>query len=601
VPLLKVSDLVISRLTTLGITQAFSVTGGAAMHLNDSAGESEALSVLYMHNEQSCAMAAEGYARIARKPGLVIATAGPGAINTLNGVFGAFTDSIPMVVLTGQARKNTQKSHFELENLRQLGDQEAPLLEMVKPITKSQYEITQEMTGKQIIALIDKAYGDSILSRPGPVWIEIPVDVQGLKLELEEELIDSIAALSENSVPDIPSESLDLTLEKIQESSRPVLLLGTGVQLSRSEKEAIEFAEKFQLPILTAWAHDIVHSSHPLFMGRPGTIGSRPGNFILQQAELLIIVGSRLNIRQISYNYEKFAPKAFKIHVDIDNAELNKPFPRTDLQIHSDAKNFFAEIMKLTGGTNSDVTQWMEWCRYVNQEFGIKDSDYPIRKDVINAYHLIPHIIASAPQNSILVSGDATACIVPFQTAFLQEGMSLFSNSGCASMGYDLPAAIGAAVANPMRPVICFAGDGSIMMNIQELQTLTTLKSDFTLLILDNGGYLSIKQTQSNFFGRFHGSNPESGVTFPDFLKLSSAFGLNVVQLDSENWRNQISENCKHSGVRVLVARLDREQEFEPRLKSRVENGVITTPELDDMYPHLPDDILELIRSVVIP
>jgi acetolactate synthase-1/2/3 large subunit len=601
VPLLKVSDLVISRLITLGISQAFSVTGGAAMHLNDSAGESEALSVLYMHNEQSCAMAAEGYARIARKPGLVIATAGPGAINTLNGVFGAFTDSIPMVVLTGQARKNTQKSHFELENLRQLGDQEAPLLEMVKPITKSQYEITQEMTGKQIVALIDKAYGDSIFGRPGPVWIEIPVDVQGLKLEIEEELIASIAAHSENSLPKIPSESLDLTVKKIQESSRPVLLLGTGVQLSQSEKEAIKFAEKFQIPILTAWAHDIVHSSHPLFMGRPGTIGSRPGNFIVQQADLLIIVGSRLNIRQISYNYEKFAPKAFKIHVDIDNAELNKPFPRTDLQIHSDAKNFFAEILKLTGGTNSDVSQWMEWCRYVNQEFATKDADYPIRKDVINAYHLIPHIVASAPQNSILVSGDATACIIPFQTAFLQEGMSLFSNSGCASMGYDLPAAIGAAIADPMRPVICFAGDGSVMMNIQELQTLTTLKSDFTLLILDNGGYLSIKQTQSNFFGRFHGSNPESGVTFPDFLKLSSAFGLNVIQLDSENWRNQISENRKHSGVRVLVAHLDREQEFEPRLKSRVENGVITTPELDDMYPHLPDDILELIRSVVIP
>ena len=186
------------------------------MHLNDSAGESETLSVLYMHNEQSCAMAAEGYARIARKPGLVIATAGPGAINTLNGVFGAFTDSISMVVLTGQARKNTQKSNFELENLRQLGDQEAPLLDMVKPITKSQYEITQEMTGNQIVALIDRAYGDSIVGRPGPVWIEVPVDVQGLKLEIEEELIESIAAYSENILTDIPSESLDLTLKKIQ-------------------------------------------------------------------------------------------------------------------------------------------------------------------------------------------------------------------------------------------------------------------------------------------------------------------------------------------------------------------------------------------------
>ena len=600
-PLIKVSDLVISRLTTLGISQAFSVTGGAAMHLNDSAGESEALSVLYMHNEQSCAMAAEGYARIARKPGLVIATAGPGAINTLNGVFGAFTDSIPMVVLTGQARKNTQRSFFELENLRQLGDQEAPLLAMVKPITKSQHEITQEMTANQIITLIDKAYGDSISGRPGPVWIEIPVDVQGLKLEFEEVAIKAVSASIQNFLPDIPPESLELTLKKIQKSSRPVLLLGTGVQLSQSEKDAIEFAEKFQIPILTAWAHDLVHSSHPLFMGRPGTIGSRPGNFIVQQADLLIIVGSRLNIRQVSYNYEKFAPKAFKIHVDIDAAELNKPFPRTDLKIHSDAKDFFTKLMKFPSGASSDVSQWIEWCSYVNQEFAIKDSDYPIRKDVINAYHLIPHLIASAPQNSILVSGDATACIVPFQTAFLQEGMSLFSNSGCASMGYDLPAAIGAAVADPMRPVICFAGDGSIMMNIQELQTLTTLKSDFTLVVLDNGGYLSIKQTQSNFFGRFHGSNPESGVTFPDFMKLSSAFGLRVIQLDSENWRNQISENRRHSGVRVLVAHLDREQEFEPRLKSRIENGVITTPELDDMYPHLPDDIIQLIRSVVIP
>lgn len=571
------------------------------MHINDSAGESKALSLLYMHNEQSCAMAAEGYARIARKPGLVIATAGPGAINTLNGVFGAFTDSIPMLVLTGQARKNTQKSNFELENLRQLGDQEAPLLEMVKPITKSQYEITQEMNGNQIVALIDEAYGNCISGRPGPVWIEIPVDVQGLKLELEAEVLNSIPASSERSSPKISSESLELVLKKIQQARRPVLLLGTGVQLSQSEKEAIKFAEKFQIPILTAWAHDLIHSSHPLFMGRPGTIGSRPGNFIVQQADLLIVVGSRLNIRQVSYNYEKFAPKAFKIHVDIDKAELHKPFPRTDLQIHSDSKDFFLELIRLPSGTNSDVSPWIKWCRYVNQEFAIKDSDYLTRKDVINAYHLIPQIIADAPQNSILVSGDATACIVPFQTAFLKPGMSLFSNSGCASMGYDLPAAIGAAVADPKRPVICFAGDGSIMMNIQELQTLTTLKSDFTLVILDNGGYLSIKQTQSNFFGRFHGSNPESGVTFPDFLKLSSAFELNVIQLDSKNWRNQILENHAHSGVRVLVAHLDREQEFEPRLKSRVENGVITTPELDDMFPHLPDDILEKVRSVVIP
>jgi len=594
---LKVAEAVIAKLHSLGVDQAFSVTGGAAMHLNDAAGQSPNLAILYMHNEQSCSMAAEGYARVARKPALVIATAGPGAINTLNGVFGAFTDSIPMIVLTGQARKNTQRSFYGLESLRQLGDQEAPMLEMVKPITKSRIEILESQSPDEILSLIEDQVLISRSGRPGPVWIEIPVDVQGIVLDFNEERLSRGIETKQGSI----TEDVDyqLIFKHLKESKKPVLLLGTGVLLAEAQELAIKFAEEFQIPILTAWAHDLIASDHPLFMGRPGTIGTRPGNFILQQADFLLVVGSRLNIRQTSYNYLKFAPKAFKIQVDVDLAELRKPFPKIDLPIVSEAKNFFMGLLSNSVDKNDldSGSRWLDWCRRINADHAVKDSDYEVKPGVINSYHLIPEIFLNSENSTVFVCGDATACIVPFQTAFLRDGMNMFSNSGCASMGYDLPAAIGAALADPERQIVCFAGDGSIMMNIQELQTLSTLSSNFKLFILDNGGYLSIKQTQSNFFGRYHGSNPESGITFPNFETLASAFGLTAMTLNPDNWRSELKEIFSNSSVRVAIAKLDEEQEFEPRLRSRIVNGEIQTPELDDMYPHISDVELIQIRE----
>ncbi len=594
---LKVAEAVITKLGALGVDQAFSVTGGAAMHLNDAAGQSPDLSVLYMHNEQSCSMAAEGYARVAKKPALVIATAGPGAINTLNGVFGAFTDSIPMIILTGQARKNTQRSFHGLEDLRQLGDQEAPMLEMVKPITKSSVEILESHAPDEILRLIENQVLISRSGRPGPVWIEIPVDVQGIILDFNEEILSR--GMEKSKSYNSPQVDYTTILEHLIKARKPVLLLGTGVLLAEAQELAIKFAEEFQVPIMTAWAHDIIASDHPLFVGRPGTIGTRPGNFILQQADLLLVVGSRLNIRQTSYNYSKFAPKAFKIQVDIDPAELKKPFPKIDLPIVSEAKSFFFELLNqgIDKTELSSNANWLSWCRRINEDYSVKASDYETKPEVINSYHLIPEIFSLSLDSTVFVCGDATACIVPFQTGYLRQGMNMFSNSGCASMGYDLPAAIGAALADPDRPIVCFAGDGSIMMNIQELQTLSALSSNFKLFILDNGGYLSIKQTQSNFFGRYHGSNPESGVTFPNFEELASAFGLTSMTLSPNAWRKELKEIFSESGVQVVISKLDQEQEFEPRLRSRIVNGEIQTPELDDMYPHLSDAELLRIRT----
>lgn len=585
---MKLSDFVISLFTELGVTAAFSVTGGAAMHLNDSAGENSNLDIMYMHNEQSCAMAAEGYARIARRPALVIVTAGPGAINAINGVFGAFTDSIPMIVLSGQARKNTQKSHYGLQDLRQLGDQEAPVLSMVSEITKQTYEITAGMSGDEISTLLVDAYNLATSGRPGPVWIEIPVDVQAIEVEAPP-LSNLPSAPQFLSASADSIESIGMLHHRISQAKRPVLLLGSGVQISNTSTQAIEFAEKFNIPILTAWSHDVIASDHPLFFGRPGTIGTRPGNMILQNSDLLIVLGSRLNIRQISYNYEGFAPMAFKVQVDIDKAEFKKPFPKMDLYIEADLRGFFAAVSNLENyeEENKVRDQWINWCNEVKGKYSVRDSDYPENENSINAYHLIPSIIKNARANSVLVCGDATACIVPFQTANIQVGMNMFSNSGCASMGYDLPASLGAAFAEKSRPVICFAGDGSIMMNIQELQTLAASKLDILLVILDNGGYLSIKQTQTNFFGRFHGSTPETGVTFPEFSRIASAFGLITRELSPENWRNEVIDFIELKGPRVLVAKLNRDQEFEPRLKSKMVDGKIQTPSLEDMYPHL--------------
>jgi acetolactate synthase-1/2/3 large subunit len=596
---LKLSDLLVERLVNLGIDTAFAVTGGASMHLNDSFGENGAVKVVYMHHEQACAMAAEGYARTTNRPAVVLTTAGPGAINSLNGVFGAFTDSIPMIVVAGQAKTETLKNSYNLDGLRQLGDQEAQMIEMVSGITKDHFQFSKEISGQEFLSKVDELFNCAVSGRPGPVWLEIPVDVQACQLEIVEPEI-SKPPLNSREIVEVDQQDLNKLFSMLNQSTCPVLLMGTGVRLSGRQKSAVKIAEKLGIPVMTAWTHDVIKSDHPNFVGRPGTIGTRPGNFIIQQCDLLLVLGSRLNIRQISYNWDGFAKNAQIVQVDVDPAELKKPFPKIDLGIHADLRTFIDELLQAIENNYLAPKKpgWLNWCKEVQSEFEIKPSDYDEKINVINAYHLIPHVIDSASENSIIVCGDATACIVPFQTGKIRDGMRMFSNSGSASMGFDLPAAIGASQGSSSE-IICFAGDGSVMMNLQELQTLAHLGADIKLFILDNGGYLSIKQTQENFFGRKHGSEINSGLTFPNFTRVCEAFGLQVITLESDNWRSQVEDFLNTKGPVVFVAHLDRGQEFEPRLKSRVIDGKITTPDLDDMYPHLNPLVITRVRNSV--
>lgn len=592
---MKVSDYVSERLSYLGIDACFMVTGGGAMHLNDSLANNDKLSVTYNHHEQASAMAAEGYARIAGKPAIVCATTGPGALNTLNGVFGAYTDSVPMIVLAGQVKTETISSQDLKDKsiLRQLGDQEVRSLPMVKEITKGAWQIHDP---KSVTSVLDEAFDLAVSGRPGPVWVEIPVDIQGSEISAD----PYSPFVSSHGITEALDSDIKMVYERLQLAERPVILAGTGVRISNTQDSLLRIAELTRTPVVTAWTHDIFDNDHELFAGRAGSIGTRPGNFAVQNADLVLVLGSRLNIRQISYNWTAFAKRAEIIWLDIDSAELSKPFPTAQTKICTDLRSFLPKLEDFAGKNAQRANthqKWITWIREINQKFRAKWGDYKDGGSGINPYHFVISLFDKLNPRHIVVTGNATACIIPFQVGHLKQGMRLYSNSGSASMGFDLPAALGSSVAAPNRPIICLAGDGSLMMNIQELATLAGSGFDIGLVVLNNGGYLSIKQTQKNFFGRENGSSPESGVYFPDFTKVAEAFGLPVshASLDS-SWEEQINSFLEATGPRVLVADLEESQEFEPRLKSRKIGSEIQTPELDDMFPHLSDETLNSVR-----
>lgn len=595
---MKVSDYVANRLVFLGVDTAFMVTGGGAMHLNDSIGNNKNIQSVYNHHEQASAMAAEGYARVSGKPAIVCATTGPGALNTLNGVFGAFTDSIPMLVIAGQVKRETISSiAMPGAEIRQLGDQEVKSITVVSSLTKYSVLIQEP---SDVALELDKCFLLATTGRPGPVWIEIPVDIQGMEIDADPY---SSRPSKESQELLVSDAEFDNIISALIEAKRPVILAGSGIGISKSEKQLVALAEATSTPVVTAWSPDVFNNEHALFAGRAGTIGSRPGNFVVQNADLVLVLGSRLNIRQVSYNWDSFAKRSKIIWVDIDKNEFSKAFPKADIKVQADLRIFLPELINRIKklGTIKSNSQWLKWVSEVNGKYSIKAEDYPVSENGINPYHFIIELSKNLRENHVVACGNATACIVPFQTLKTRDQIRLFSNSGSASMGYDLPAAIGAAVADSSRPVISLAGDGSVMMNIQELSTLEASGLDIGLIILDNGGYLSIKQTQKNFFGRESGSSPASGVSFPDFEKVASAFGLRskTISVD-DDWRLELKEFLVVKGPRVLVVSLDQNQEFEPRLKSRMVNGVIQTPELDDMYPHLDGAELGSIRKSAI-
>lgn len=590
----RVSDQIADWLVKQGVEQVFCVTGGGAMFLNHALGDHKELNCLFMHHEQACAIAAEAYARVTNKPAVVMVTTGPGAINAMNGVFGAYTDSIPMIVISGQVKRETCLDFHDLPTLRQLGDQEGPTIAMAKFICKYAQLIRDPSELETVLPI---AFKLATTGRPGPVWIDIPLDIQSDTRQLS---FKPPLSQSKTHSPSLKSQCKSI-IERLTQSNRPLIMGGTGVRLSGSVQRVLKLVESLGIPMVTAWTHDLIPSDHPLFAGRPGTIGTRPGNFCVQNSDFLLVLGSRLNIRQTSYNLESFAKNAWVAQVDVDPSELCKPTYRPDFGVESELSDFLDCFeSELINYKIPRFDAWSNWCRNIRSEYDVLKEHNQNLDSPLNPYVVVGSIFENLRDDDIVVCGNASACILPFQLANIKNNQRLFSNSGSASMGYDLPAAIGAAAAckNTDQRIICFAGDGSLMMNIQELQSLITSKLNVIIIVINNAGYLSIRQTHENFFGKIVGATPASGVEFPNFASISSAFLIPSARISNLQDFNKLSSYFETSGPFLIDIDVDPSQNFSPRIKSRVdENGKFVTPELDDMFPFLSDLTITEVRN----
>ncbi len=476
---MRIADYVMSFLAERGVEHAFLVTGGGAMHLNDAVGREKRLRWVCCHHEQACAIAAESYARLSGRVALVNVTTGPGGVNALNGVYGAWVDSIPMFVVSGQVKRETIAGNTGLP-LRQLGDQEIDIVAMARSVTKYAVCVQDPAT---IRYHLEKAWHLATSGRPGPVWIDVPIDVQAAPVEPAK--LEGFSAEAEGGGRPLAlpaeagrttGEALDAdvreVVERLARAERPVLLAGAGVRLAGARDLLLRVAEKLGVPLTTGWnAHDLVPNAHPCYAGRPGSMGDRQGNFTVQNADLLLVLGSRLNVRQISYNWKTFARGAYRVMVDVDTAELRKPTLAVDKPIHADVREFLERLDRaVPDRAGPRHAAWMEWCRERGRRYPVVLAEYE-RAPLLNPYVFMRDLFEALPEDAVVVTGDGTACVVSFQAGRIKSGTRLYTNSGCASMGYDLPAAIGAHVAAG-RPVFCLAGDGSVMMNLQELQTI---------------------------------------------------------------------------------------------------------------------------------
>ena len=587
--MIRLADYVMRSLADWGVRRVFLVTGGGSMHLNDALGREERIKYICHHHEQAAAMAAEGYARVAGLPGIVSVTAGPGSINAINGVFGAWTDSVPMLVISGQVKRETCRATHQMDGLRQLGDQEADIIRMVEGITKYSALITDPT---KIRYHLERAFHLASAGRPGPCWLDIPIDVQSSFVdEAALDGYDPAADRIEWRADKISAECGEV-VEQIRRSARPVILAGTGVRAAGAIMEFEQVAHILGIPVTTAWTHDLIASDDEVFCGRPGTIGERGGNFTVQNSDTLLVLGSRLNIRQVSYNWAAFARHAYKIQVDIDAAELNKPTVRPDLPVQCDLRIFLTELARQLRQKGYQPPaahkKWLGWCRQLRERYPVVLPKHREPGPRINSYHFAETLWEELADDDVVVCGDATACIVTFQTARIRMGQRLFSNSGSASMGHDLPAAIGAAVARDGKRVICLAGDGSVQFNIQELQTIYHHRLPVKIFVLNNDGYLSIRTTQSTFFKNMVGESPASGVSFPDFARVACAYGIPATRIETVADFSRIQQMLNTPGPALCEVMLDPAQEFEPRLKSRqLPDGTMVSPALEDMYPFL--------------
>lgn len=601
----RLADYVADFLVSHGVTDCFSVVGGGAMHLNDALGHREGLKVTYNHHEQACAIAAEAYARLENRIAAVCVTTGPGGTNALTGVVGGWLDSIPMFIISGQVRYDTTARYalqFTGTPLRAMGDQEYDIVKSVEPMTKYATMIEDP---KQIRYALERGWHLANTGRPGPVWIDIPVNFQGGYIETDE--LDGYDPAEDDAKLPAPVDdgTVATVLEKIKQAKRPVFHAGYGIRLSGGYEAFRSVAEKLNIPVVTYWnAVDLMEDEHPLYCGRAGNMGDRPGNWAIQNADLILAVGTRISIRQVGYNWKTWARAAEVIMVDIDQAEMKKPTLHVDMPIWADAKDFLTKLDRMAEGPVYAGGVWNETCQRWKKEYPVvRPGQWEENGETANVYAFVRYLSGRLPENSLTAVSNGACCVVGNQAYVIQKGSRMANNSAIASMGYGLPAAIGLCIGGGKRTTICLEGDGSIMMNLQELQTVMTNRLPVKLFLINNNGYHSIRITQTNLFNKnFVGIGEESGdLSFPEFRKIAEAFGFRYYSAHSNaEMKAAVDEVLGTDGPAFCEIFTDTKQVWEPKSSTkRLEDGTLVSPPLEDLAPFLPREELE--KQMFIP
>ena len=593
---IRLADYVADFLVSHGIRDCFTVTGGGAMHLNDALGHKEGLRCTYNHHEQACAIAAEAYARIDNRIAAVCVTTGPGGTNAITGVVGGWLDSIPMLILSGQVRYDTTARGMGL-GIRAGGDQEFDITKAVSCMTKYAEMIEDP---RRIRYALEKALYLATHGRPGPCWLDIPLNYQGATVETDELYAYDPAEDADTLAPAADPAVVKTVLQKVRAAKRPVFYAGNGIRLAGAFDLFKQAVRRLNVPVVTGWDNiDMMADADPLYVGRGGMMGDRAGNFAVQNADLVLSVGNRLSIRQVGYNWKTWARAAEVIMVDVDGEELKKPTLHVDLPVQADAGDFLQKLLDAAGeGPVFAEGAWQATCRDWKKKYPtVLPRHYADDRDT-NVYAFIGKLSHRLPEGYVTVVGNGSACVVGSHGYEIKEGQRFIINSAIASMGYDLPAAIGVCRAIGDKELVCVTGDGSIQMNLQELQTILTNRLPVKLFVINNAGYHSIRQTQTNIFGHHTkvGIGPESGdLSFPVLQKLADAYGYPYAACRSNDELDAVLDAAfAKEGAFIAEIFVSPLQFFEPKSATkRLADGSLYSPPLEDLAPFLPREELE--------
>lgn len=604
----RLADYVADFLVSHGVTDCFSVVGGGAMHLNDALGHKEGLHVTYNHHEQACAIAAESYARLNNQIAAVCVTTGPGGTNAITGVVGGWLDSIPMLIISGQVRYDTTARYAEQFTnglrLRSVGDQEYDIVKSVEPMTKYATMIEDPYDIKYAL---EKAWYLARSGRPGPVWIDIPVNFQGCEIETDKLKGYDPKEDAVNLPKKLDVKTVKTVLNKIQKAKRPVIYAGGGIRLSGAFAEFRRLVDKLNVPVVTYWnSIDLIENDHQLYVGRGGNMGERAGNFAIQNADLVIALGTRLSIRQTGYDFKTWAREAEVIMVNIDQAEFYKHTIHVDLPIWADCKDFINLALTQAEKIDDKIfngNEWIQRCNDWKERYPVTLPKHWECQQLTNVYAFIHYLSNSLPAGSLTAVSNGACCVVGSQNYVIKKDTRFIINNAIASMGYGLPAAIGLCLAASKQKTICLEGDGSIMMNLQELQTIVTNRLPIIIFLINNNGYHSIRITQNNLFKEHCkiGIGEESkDLGFPDFKKIANAFNLPYFKARNNREMKKITKKVINMNGPVFCEIFtDTAQVWEPKSSAkRLPDGTIVSPPLEDLAPFLPRE--EFFKNMII-